>query len=167
MPKDRHLHRRHSLEAGLEAKPYYYIVIHTLGKRPLLDSLYTGRCVINVLKDHHDRAFTIAFAILPDCLHWLVLPRGATPLPHTIARVRSQSTQRYQALTGSTSPLWHRAWDERAIGENENIRDIALHIITSPKRAGLVSSISDYPHWDAGFMGETQAGELWQGLLKD
>lgn len=167
MPKDRHQHRRQGFSAPPKIKPYYYITIHTIENRPRLNSLYAGRCVIKALKSNRHCAFTIAFAVLPNCLHWLMLPRGKNTVPQTVARVKSQSAMHYQELAGSENALWHRAWDERAIREDDNIRDIALHIITSPNRAGLTTHVGDYPHWDAAFMGETQAGEIWQSLLKD
>ena len=41
---------------------------------------------------------------------------------------------------------------DHAIRKEEDIKGLAHYIIANPLRAGLVTNINDYPHWDAVWM---------------
>ncbi len=56
---------------------------------------------------------------------------------------------RYRSHSGS---IWQRAYYDRAVRKEEDIRRIARYIVANPLRAGLVRNVGDYPHWDCIWM---------------
>ena len=45
--------------------------------------------------------------------------------------------------------MWQAAFHDHALRKEENLHEIARYIVANPLRAGLVSSLAEYPHWDA------------------
>ena len=48
--------------------------------------------------------------------------------------------------------LWQRGYYDRAIRSDEDLPSIARYIVGNPIRAGLVTSVGQYPHWDASWI---------------
>ena len=47
------------------------------------------------------------------------------------------------------APLWQTGYYDHAIRKDEDIQAIARYIVANPIRAGLVTKVGDYSHWDA------------------
>ncbi len=89
------------------------------------------------------RATTLAFVVMPDHLHWLMQLGDTHTLPQVVASVKSVSAHRLGY------PIWQPGYYEHALRREEDVRALARYIIENPLRAGLVTRIGDYPHWDA------------------
>ena len=63
----------------------------------------------------------------------------------------SETVRLYKAKVSLTlqQRIWQRGFHDRALRQDDNVRDIARYIIANPLRAGLSKSIGEYPHWDA------------------
>ena len=80
---------------------------------------------------------------MPDHLHWLMqLGDGAT-LSQVVRSVKSLTSHRLGY------PIWQRGYHDRAVRHEEDLKAMSRYIIANPIRPGLVSSVGDYPHWDA------------------
>ncbi len=51
--------------------------------------------------------------------------------------------------TGRRSPVWQKAFQDRALRKDDDIKVAARYIVANPLRAGLVDRIGDYPYWNA------------------
>ncbi|MBO6279729.1 MAG: transposase, partial [Pseudomonas sp.] len=49
----------------------------------------------------------------------------------------------------SSERIWQRGYHDRAVRQEEDIKNIARYIIKNPIRSQLTSRIGDYPLWDA------------------
>ena len=139
-----HSHRlrmgRHS-----QAGQVYMITMVTIGRQPWFADFSAARVLIRHLKNENElqRASTLAYVVMPDHLHWLMQLGKEVPLAQSVRAVKSLTTHRLG------HPVWQRGFYDHAVRSDEDLQARARYIIANPVRAGLVSSVADYPHWDA------------------
>ncbi|MGB4811712.1 MAG: transposase [Methylophilaceae bacterium] len=123
----------------------YHITFTTKNRLPIYADFTKARVLISVLKqsDQLSQTHTLAFAVMPDHIHWLFQLVGTQSLSNIIKSVKSKATVQLG------SPLWQAGYYDHAIRKDEDIQAIARYIIANPIRAGLVKKVGDYPHWDA------------------
>jgi len=123
----------------------YLVTAVTWQRRPLFRSLSAARCLIQSLQNEQQRgnADTLAFVVMPDHLHWLLELTGTSDLSLVIQAVKSVTAHR---LGGK---VWQDGFHDHALRKEEDVRTTARYVVDNPLRAGLVSRLGDYPHWDA------------------
>ena len=80
---------------------------------------------------------------MPDHLHWLMQLGDIEALSQCVQRLKSMSTKALK------SGLWQKGFHDRALRKEEDLPAIARYVVANPVRAGLVSRVGAYPHWDA------------------
>ena len=126
----------------------YHIVATTLHRDPVFSDFGRARIAVRVLMDE-DRlgtVTTLAFVLMPDHLHWLVQLGDRTEMRNVVGRVKSLIARR---LDGA---IWQPGFYDHALRKDEDIATVARYIVANPVRAGLVTRLGDYPHWDAIWM---------------
>lgn len=88
---------------------------------------------------------------MPDHLHWLVQLKTGS-LNQLMQRLKSRSAISLNRLHGTHGAIWQKGYHDRAIRDEEDLRDVARYIVANPLRAGLVKRIGDYPFWDATWL---------------
>jgi len=91
----------------------------------------------------------MAFVVMPDHLHWLVQLIGERSLSESVGVIKSCSARNINAGVGREGTIWQRGFYDRAIRKDDDLAGIARYIIANPLRAGIVTSVADYPLWDA------------------
>lgn len=86
---------------------------------------------------------TLAFVLMPDHLHWLVQLGDRADIRKVVGRVKSLIARRLD------QPVWQPGFYDHALRKDEDVATVARYIVANPLRAGLVSRLGDYPHWDA------------------
>jgi len=86
---------------------------------------------------------TLCFVLMPDHIHWLFALTGHRSLSQVVAAMKSITAHKFG------EPLWQAGFYDRAIRQSEDLPAVARYIVANPLRAGLVSRLGDYPHWDA------------------
>ena len=126
----------------------YHIIATTLRRAPVFSDLNQARTAIRVLMDEDKlgTVATLAFVLMPDHLHWLVQLGDDADIRSVVGRVKSLIARR---LNGS---VWQPGFYDHALRKDEDIASVARYIVANPVRAGLVSKLGDYPHWDAIWM---------------
>ena len=137
----------HRLRSGRHSQSgqVYMITVVTAERRRIFEHFSAARTLIGHLKTANDlqRANTLAFVVMPDHLHWLMqLGEGAT-LSQVVRGVKSLTSHRLGY------PVWQRGYHDHAVRHDEDLKAMSRYVIANPIRAGLVSSVGDYPHWDA------------------
>lgn len=98
---------------------------------------------------------SLAFVVMPDHFHWLLVLQSAIPLAEVMRSVKGGSARRigeYPRKTGSAAnrgKFWRDGFHDHALRKEEDLKAVARYVIANPLRAGLVSRIGDYPLWDA------------------
>ncbi|MFZ5493660.1 MAG: REP-associated tyrosine transposase [Pseudomonadota bacterium] len=137
----------HRLRRGRvsEAGRAYLVTTTTWQRHRLFEDWAAARAQVAALRQEADRgtAQTLAYAVMPDHLHWLLqLSDGAT-LAGVVGRVKSVVAHR---LGGQ---VWQAGFHDHAVRADEDLAQIARYLVLNPVRAGLVARVGDYPHWDA------------------
>jgi putative transposase len=137
----------HRLRSGRHAQAgqVYMITVVTAERQRIFDDFWAARALIQVLKTEGDmqRAQTLAFVVMPDHLHWLMQLGEQAQLAQSIRAVKSLTSHRLGC------PVWQRGFHDHAVRREEDLKVLARYVIANPVRAGLVTSVAHYPHWDA------------------
>jgi REP-associated tyrosine transposase len=126
----------------------YHIITATRQRTPVFLDFKHARIAIRVLMDEEKlgAVSTLAFVLMPDHLHWLVQLGEHAEIGKVVGRVKSLIARR---LDGE---VWQRGFYDHALRKDEDIATVARYIVANPVRAGLVTRLGDYPHWDAIWM---------------
>ncbi|QID18141.1 transposase [Nitrogeniibacter mangrovi] len=132
----------------------YHITIATAGRKPIFTDMTCARLAIDTLRQSDDaqRGKTIAWALMPDHLHWLLTLGETVSLARIVHRFKGRSARRINRHLKRSGTLWQRAYHDHTIREDEDLKSTARYIVANPLRAGLVERIGDYPHWDAAWI---------------
>jgi len=82
---------------------------------------------------------------MPDHLHWLMELRGGT-LAECVALLKSRSSRLLNRRLERQGPLWQRGYHDHAVRSDESLHEKAMYIMANPVRAGLASTLGEYPH---------------------
>jgi REP-associated tyrosine transposase len=134
-----------------ERNRIYHVITKSLDNEAIFLSFANARIVIDLLRQQQDGAHanSLAFVLMPDHLHWLMQITGERSLSTCVNAVKSGSTRRINSVTGRSGRLWQKGFYDHAIRCEKDVRSTARYIVANPLRAGIVTSVTDYPHWDA------------------
>jgi len=89
---------------------------------------------------------------MPDHMHVLVQLGEAISLSTLVNRLKGGAARAVNLVLGRRGPVWQPAFHDRQVRTEDDLETLGRYIIANPLRAGLVSRISDYPHWDADWL---------------
>ena len=140
------------LRKGRYSSPHqvYFITTITRERQPLFQDLRLARLLVHELRCLHDngRLNSLAWVVMPDHLHWLFQLNEGWHLPRVMKTLKARSAIAINRYCGQDGSVWQRAYYDRALRNDEDIRDVARYIVANPLRARLAQNIGDYPHWD-------------------
>ena len=124
----------------------YLVTTVTKRRRPLFLSFERARMLVGVLREceQNQLAHTLAFVVMPDHLHWLMCLEEKRTLSSVVGAVKSISARRFGG-----GRRWQPGFHDHALRKEEDLVSLARYVVANPLRAGLVSRLGDYPHWDA------------------
>jgi len=128
----------------------YLVTTVAWNRAPLFRDLATARAVSRILHSPKTwrKSTCLAWVLMPDHWHGLVRLEEDGDLSKAVAKMKSLVTKSLRAA-GRDSPVWQRAFHDRALRQDEDLRAMARYVVANPVRAGLVSRVGDYPYWDA------------------
>ena len=131
----------------------YLLTTVTRERKPVLADFSLARLVVAELKrsDTERLTETLAFVVMPDHLHWLVVLRDGD-LPGVMRRVKSRSAAAAGRALGCRVLLWQRGYHDHAVRRGEDLRNLGRYVVGNPLRAGLVDDLGQYPLWDAAWV---------------
>jgi putative transposase len=123
----------------------YLVTIVTTSRKPVFTTFTAARVAVRCLHDSDvvRHAQTLAFVVMPDHVHWLLQLEQNGSLSEAVRVYKAKVSLNLQL------PVWQRGFHDRALRDDEDMRDIARYIIANPLRLGLAKSVGEYPHWDA------------------
>jgi len=123
----------------------------THARQPVFQDWRAARVVVRALQERHARgeAQSWAFVVMPDHVHWLCGLGTKCSLPELVGRVKSRVTIKLRKRNLAPKELWQDGFFDRALRREEDMPAAARYLVSDPVRSGLVTSLGDYPHWDA------------------
>ena len=127
---------------------YYSITTTTQGRRPVFTELSPARVVVNAIRmlDAGRHSETMALVVMPDHVHWLFRLGLFLSLSEVVRRFKGRCA-RELPMCSNAGPVWQSGFHDHALRSDESLARAAKYIIQNPVRAGLVSSVGDYPFW--------------------
>ena len=148
MPHSRNLRKGRFSEPGRA----YILTTVTAGRSPVFADLGNGRQIARAIA-HHDEAgwcSTLAWVVMPDHLHWLLILGEHKRLDQLMRSFKSYTARVLNARLGRRNlALWQPGYHDHAVRADEDLRRLARYIVGNPLRAGLVDDIGRYSLWDA------------------
>ena len=126
----------------------YLVTLVTKQRKTIFSDFFAARFVVKTLLEEQrlGRAFTWSYVVMPDHLHWLMQLGETVDLSRCIQGIKSMVSRKL----GET--VWQPGFHDRAMRAEDDLPNLARYIVANPLRAGLVTKIGDYPHWDARWL---------------
>ena len=89
----------------------------------------------------------LTYVVMPDHIHWLlqISPKGE--LSYIVGRMKGRAARRVNQRRLLSGRLWQGGFHDHAVRREEDLENLSNYVVQNPLRAGLVSSVSDYPYW--------------------
>jgi putative transposase len=147
--KGKNLRKGRYSESG---RPYLITTV-THNRLPLFADFTAGRLLAKELQAMLADGIgdSLAWVIMPDHLHWLVIPRQAS-LAQIIQRVKARSALAINRCNRTSGVVWQKGYHDHALRSDEDMVAVARYIIANPIRAGICKSVGEYPLWDATWL---------------
>ena len=157
---NRQAHSRDLRKGRFSQSGGIYLLTWATEKRvPWFADWRLGRLVVAALHQSHEKgeAETWAFVVMPDHVHWLI-GLGDHCLSGVVRSVKSRAGFQVkksllaQGRIGRKDAIWQDGYHDHALRSEEILEDVARYIVMNPVRAGLVTSVRDYPLWYAKWL---------------
>lgn len=128
----------------------YLITTVTSRRDPVFRDFRAGRIVVNEMRslEVEGRADTLAWVLMPDHLHWLMQLGVGQTLARVIKILKGRSSRILNQDLKRKGAVWQSAYHDHAVRRDEDLNRLARYIVANPLRAGIVTSVGNYPLWD-------------------
>ena len=111
----------------------------------------------------------LAFVVMPDHLHLVVVRCAGTRLPETMQLIKGRFARRWNTMQRREGPVWQTRYDEKALRTEEALLAAIAYVHQNPVHEGLVTVPEEY-RWSsahplfareldlAGYLGLGRAG---------
>jgi len=100
--------------------------------------------------DHQCKWLT--WVLMPDHFHGLLQISNKSNLSEIIRTLKSKSAIKLNRILKRKGCVWQRAFFDRALRKEDDVKNIARYIVANPLRAKLIDNIRRYPYWDSVFL---------------
>ncbi|MCK7595217.1 REP-associated tyrosine transposase [Pseudomarimonas salicorniae] len=137
---------RHSIAGQI-----YLVTTVCLGRHPTFADHHAARVASRALHSTATLrgAHCLAWVAMPDHVHLLLRLGEGVSLSKAVMHLKTNVARQVNRETARSGSLWQRGFHDRALREDEDVRDAARYIVANPLRAGLAESVGEYPYWDA------------------
>ena len=143
----------HALRKGRSSEPgrVYLLTTTTAGRVPVFADALAAHAACRRFEDTRllGDARMLAWVLMPDHVHWLLALGDAKPLHKVVESLKCGSARDVNAALGRRGTLWAKAYHDRALRHEEDVRAAARYVVANPLRARLVDCIGQYPYWNA------------------
>ena len=135
---------------SIAGQPYLITVSTQERVRWFCDLTYADRAA-SVLNDNRTwpDANVLAWVLMPDHLHLMLILGESETLPQTMARAKARIWQLLRQASGSSLRLWQHSYHDHALRRDEDLLPAGRYLLDNPVRAGLVERHSDWK-WRGG-----------------
>jgi REP element-mobilizing transposase RayT len=145
---------------GLEGD-CYHVTAATRKRQPVFVDPAAAQVVFDALQFIRiRRAYLLAYAIMPDHLHALVVPRPSFTLSQLMQTLKGFSSRRINQIRGTRGPLWQQGYYDRVIRDDDQLETAIEYIEHNPVSAGIVAATKDYL-WSSAHADATTDLEAW------
>jgi len=123
----------------------YHVTARTRGGAFHLASVRDKQVLLQAMDFYRRRADCrlFGFVIMDNHTHLVIRPRPGLALSEFADRFKTWTSRHNSAKRAGTT-LWERRYDDNAVRDEPELRDVIAYIHNNPVRAGLVQRAEDY-----------------------
>ena len=91
----------------------------------------------------------LCWVLMPDHFHAVIELGESEAMGDLMRRVKAVSAMEINRIRGTTTAVWGSGYHDHALRNEEDVIGVARYVVANPLRAGLATTIADYPYWDA------------------
>lgn len=132
----------------------YLVTFVTRHRLPIFRDCALARIACKAMTDPMvwQQSRLLAWVLMPDHWHGLIVLGDREALSAMVRRIKSNSSRCVRLERPELQGIWARAFHDRALRHEEAVATAARYVIQNPVRSGLVTSLSDYPYWNADWL---------------
>ena len=129
----------------------YHVVTTTRDRRPVFSERNCASVVVEAVQFvRRERAYVLAYVVMPDHLHAMVVPRDGASVSQVMQSIKGYTARRINAELGQRGSLWQRSFYDRMIRDEEQLLDTVNYVHMNPVVGGLAQDPQGYPYSSAG-----------------
>ncbi|MBL4909915.1 MAG: transposase [Alteromonadaceae bacterium] len=132
-----------------------YFITFVVNKRdPLFSDFYLGQLFCQLIRENeidHDCRW-LTWILMPDHFHGLLQLSSQSSLPIIVRQLKSKSAIKINRFLKRKGGVWQRAYFDRSLRKEDDIKNVARYIVANPLRAKLISNVRNYPFWDSIYL---------------
>jgi putative transposase len=137
-----------------QADAIYSVTTITFERQKIFNDFRYARILIQTLRQSQleMQSETVGFVVMPDHLHWMFKLNHPVKLASLMMKIKGRSSRHINLLRHSSQPLWQSGYYDHCLRGDEDLLKNMRYIVANPLRAGLVSTLKQYPHWDCIYL---------------
>jgi len=137
----------------------YFVTAETLNHRPVFAAPAAADLLVanlDLLRDELGFGL-LAFVILPDRLHLLLVPGARVALGRLVRQVKAGFTHDWNAIEGAHRRIWQAGYYEALVRSEQQLKRWVEFIESAPVEAALAQATADYAYSSASHGGLVKA----------
>lgn len=129
----------------------YLVTFTTAARVRIFEDHDIARLAAQALTDRRlwYRSRLLAWVLMPDHWHGLIELGAMDSLSIIVQKLKSNSARHIRIEHPSITTVWEKGFHDRVLRTEAVVRPAARYIAANPLRAGLATSVGDYPYWDS------------------
>ena len=142
----------------------YHLTTRTRDGAPVFRDPTNARILLDALQFvRRERAYLLGYAVLPDHLHAVVVPKADHTVSQIMQTVKGYTSRLINARCGQRGTLWQKSFYDRVIRDESHLIDALGYIHRNPVTAGLANMPEDYPFSSAHCEAQTDLETFLSG----
>ncbi|MEX1253820.1 MAG: transposase [Dehalococcoidia bacterium] len=133
-----------------EENTCYHVVTTTRGRDPLFRDPSNAGIVVAALQHLRRRCYLLAFAVMPDHVHALIVPRDDYTSSQIMQGLKGYTSRVLNARAGRRGSVWQQSFYDRIIRNDKQLWDTIEYVHNNPVAGGLSVIPETYDFSSAG-----------------
>ena len=124
----------------------YRVVSATRDRTPVFLDPDCASLVVEAIQFvRHERAYVLAYVVMPEHLHALLVPRNGASISQLLQSIKGYTARHVNEKLDRLGPLWQRSFYDRMIRDERQLLKTVESVHMNPVMAGLVEDPEKYP----------------------
>jgi REP element-mobilizing transposase RayT len=139
----------------------YHTISTTLNRHQLLSNPSVAQIVLDAIQViRRDKAFVLAYAVMPDHLHLLLVPKEPLSISQVMQSLKGFTAREINRMNHTSGSVWQQGFYDRVVRDEAQLGAAIQYIEGNPVTDGLVLEAADY-RYSSAFNGAASDVDAW------